>query len=96
MTWLIVSLSERISARFFVPNTFRNVVAARRRVEWLEKRGLILTVVKSVWKWLKVPVVLNVVGGHRGVGHSIVDDGVHTYCHGITGEDLEKGIKIMT
>ena len=33
----MVSLSERISARFFVPNTFRNVVAARRRVEWLEK-----------------------------------------------------------
>ena len=29
------SLSERISARFLVPSTFRSVVAARRRVEWL-------------------------------------------------------------
>ena len=31
----MVSLSERISARFFVPKTFRSVVAANRRVEWL-------------------------------------------------------------
>ncbi len=39
MTWLIDSLSERISARFFVPRTFRNVVAASKRVEWLERWG---------------------------------------------------------
>lgn len=32
------SLSERISARFLVPSTFRSVVAARRRVEWLRKQ----------------------------------------------------------
>ena len=36
ITWLIVSRSDRISARFFVPKTFRRVVAARRRVEWLK------------------------------------------------------------
>ncbi len=33
MTWLMVSRSERISARFLVPSTFRNVVAASKRVE---------------------------------------------------------------
>ena len=36
MTWLIVSRSERISARCFVPSTFRSVVAASRCVEWLQ------------------------------------------------------------
>jgi hypothetical protein len=36
ITWLIVSRSERISARFLVPRTFRNVVAANSRVEWLQ------------------------------------------------------------
>ena len=35
MTWLMVSRSERISARFLVPSTFRRVVAASNRVEWL-------------------------------------------------------------
>ena len=33
----MVSRSERISARFLVPNTFRKVVAASKRVEWLGK-----------------------------------------------------------
>ena len=36
MTWLIVSRSDKISAKFLVPNTFRRVVAANRRVEWLQ------------------------------------------------------------
>ena len=36
MTWLIVSRSERISARCFVPSTLRSVVAASRCVEWLQ------------------------------------------------------------
>jgi len=31
----MVSRSDRISAKFFVPKTFRNVVAANKRVEWL-------------------------------------------------------------
>ena len=35
ITWLIVSLSDNISAKFLVPNTFLNVVAANNRVEWL-------------------------------------------------------------
>ena len=42
MTWLMVSLSERISARFLVPSTLRRVVAANRRVEWLVKGGKIM------------------------------------------------------
>jgi hypothetical protein len=33
MTWEMVSLSDKISAKFFVPNTFRSVVAASKRVE---------------------------------------------------------------
>jgi len=37
MTCEMVSRSERISARFLVPSTFRNVVAASRRVEWLQQ-----------------------------------------------------------
>ena len=36
ITWLIVSLSESISARCLVPRTFLKVVAARRWVEWLK------------------------------------------------------------
>ena len=36
ITWLIVSRSERISARCLVPRTFLKVVAANRWVEWLE------------------------------------------------------------
>lgn len=36
ITWLILSRSDKISAKFFVPNTFRRVVAARSRVEWLK------------------------------------------------------------
>ena len=38
MTWLIVSRSDRISAKFLVPNTFRRVVAASSRVEWLQSK----------------------------------------------------------
>ena len=36
MTWLIVSRSDRISARFLVPSTFLSVVAAKSLVEWLQ------------------------------------------------------------
>ena len=36
ITWLMVSRSERISARCLVPRTFLKVVAANRWVEWLE------------------------------------------------------------
>ena len=36
-TLFITSLSDRISLKFFVPRTFRRVVAANRRVEWLER-----------------------------------------------------------
>ena len=32
----IFSLSDKISVRFLVPNTFRSVVAANSWVEWLE------------------------------------------------------------
>mgnify|MGYP006903851619 CR=1 FL=1 len=38
ITWLIVSRSERISARFLVPNTLRRVVAASSLVEWLKRQ----------------------------------------------------------
>ncbi len=38
ITWLMVSRSDRISARFFVPRTFLSVVAASRRVEWLHEK----------------------------------------------------------
>ncbi len=34
----MVSRSLRISARFLVPSTLRRVVAASRRVEWLQGR----------------------------------------------------------
>ena len=46
ITWLIVSLSDNISARFLVPRTFRKVVAAKSRVEWLnnEKKSYICTI----------------------------------------------------
>ena len=36
MTWLMLSRSDKISAKFFVPKTFRRVVAAKSRVEWLK------------------------------------------------------------
>lgn len=36
MVWEMVSRSERISAKFLVPSTVRNVLAASSRVEWLE------------------------------------------------------------
>ena len=45
ITWLIVSLSDNISARFLVPRTFRNVVAAKSRVEWLNYMQ------EKAWKW---------------------------------------------
>lgn len=35
MLWEMLSLSLKISAKFFVPKTFRRVVAASKRVEWL-------------------------------------------------------------
>ena len=43
MTADIVSLSDKISDKFFVPRTFRNVVAASRRVEWLELNKINVT-----------------------------------------------------
>ncbi len=36
ITWEMVSRSDRISAKCFVPRTFRNVVAASKCVEWLK------------------------------------------------------------
>ena len=36
ITWLMVSLSDNISAKCFVPRTFLNVVAANKWVEWLK------------------------------------------------------------
>ena len=38
MTWLMVSLSDKISAKFLVPKTFLSVVAANSRVEWLGEK----------------------------------------------------------
>ena len=35
IVWEMVSRSDRISAKFFVPKTLRSVVAASKRVEWL-------------------------------------------------------------
>lgn len=35
MLWEMLSLSLKISAKFFVPKTFLRVVAASKRVEWL-------------------------------------------------------------
>jgi hypothetical protein len=35
-----------------------------------------------------LPEVFDVVCGHRRVGDAIVDDGVDSYSHGITGEHL--------
>ena len=43
------SRSERISARFLVPSTFRKVVAASSRVEWLR--------IEAVMKVVKLPFV---------------------------------------
>lgn len=39
MLWEMDSRSLKISAKFFVPRTFRRVVAAKRRVEWLQVVG---------------------------------------------------------
>ena len=36
----------------------------------------------------RLPVVLDVVCGHRRVGDPVVDDGVHAHCHRVSGEDL--------
>ncbi len=36
-----------------------------------------------------LPVVLNVIGGHGGVGDSIVHDSVHRHRDWVTGEDLQ-------
>lgn len=35
----MLSLSLKISAKFLVPSTFRSVVAASSRVEWLQNRA---------------------------------------------------------
>ena len=48
ITWLIVSLSDKISAKCFVPNTFRNVVAASKWVEWLKSLDWIFSEIKLV------------------------------------------------
>ena len=42
ITFDMDSLSDNISARFLVPRTFLNVVAASNRVEWLGKRQMLL------------------------------------------------------
>lgn len=39
ITFEMDSRSDRISAKFLVPNTFLRVVAARSRVEWLQILG---------------------------------------------------------
>ena len=36
------SLSDKISERFFVPNTLRREVAASSWVEWLEKQEVVI------------------------------------------------------
>ena len=48
MMWEIVSRSDKISAKFFVPSTFRSVVAASKRVEWLKSSKSLF---KHVRKW---------------------------------------------
>ncbi len=52
MTWLIVSRSLRISARFLVPKTFLRVVAAKRRVEWLKKSNRTSSFLEILRGWL--------------------------------------------
>ena len=37
-----------------------------------------------------IPVVLDVVGGHRGIGDPVVDDRVHAHRHRVPRQDLEK------
>ena len=38
----------------------------------------------------RLPVVLDVVCGHRRVGDPVVDDGVHAHCNRVPGEDLQE------
>ena len=59
MTWLIVSRSDRISAKFLVPNTFRRVVAANSRVEWLQSKK------EKVWSTAEAVIfLLKFIGVH--------------------------------
>ena len=93
MTWLMVSLSDRISAKFLVPRTLRRVVAANSRVEWLEKGGYFegqhhySTHKKYI---ILIPVVFNVVGCHGGIWYSIIDNCIHTDRYRVTWKNLHK------
>ena len=92
MTWLMVSRSERISARFLVPSTFRRVVAASSRVEWLFGEVYQNMTVKCRTNAIQIvskPVVLNIVCGHRGIRDPVVNDGVHAHRHRVPRENLE-------
>ena len=76
-----------------MPKTFLRVVAANRRVEWLtkkkrKKKMAVTAVAFDIPLETLSPVVLNVVGGHGGVGHPVVDDSVHTDCDRVSRKDL--------
>ncbi len=86
----MLSLSLRISCRFFVPRMFLSVVCAsnltsKRRI-WPTLQPL-----QDVTVLLPGGVVSILYVGHRhgGVGDPVVDDGVHRHRHGVFCQHLE-------
>ena len=77
------SLSDRISLKFFVPRTLRRVVAANRRVEWLER----LIKLKSRFGVL-TPEILHIRDCDGGVVDHVVDHSVHSHSHWVAGKYL--------
>ena len=82
----ILSLSLRISWRFFVPRIFLSDVCASS----LQENGLLIKNSELFFKNLLRAVmrVLHVCHAHDGVGHAVVDHGVHWHRHAVLCQQL--------
>ena len=85
----ILSLSLRISWRFFVPRIFLSDVCASS----LQENGLLIKVSELFSKNLLRAVmrVLHVCHAHDGVGHAVVDHGVYWHRHAVLCQQLQCG-----
>ena len=89
MTADIVSLSDKISDSFFVPKTFRSVVAASKRVEWLKENYNLVT----SRGWVNLPEIINTTKGQLSCDHVEIHHGIYSHSYRVTGQDLPRKYK---
>ena len=87
----ILSLSLRISWRFFVPKMFLNEVCAN---------NLQFEIIFAYFCWqpsllCAVVGVLYIGHAHDGIGHAVVDHRVHGHCHAVLSQKLENKSKFF-